>query len=139
MDKLERIRGCLLGGAAGDALGYQVEFESLDAILAKHGEHGVRTMAPYISDDTQMTLFTAEGLLMGKKHGMPAPACIYQSYLDWYKTQLPHTKGGAFAKESELLKEERLFRQEGAFFGEKEELFSASKLTLRSSTAIIYT
>ena len=26
MDRLERIRGCLLGGAAGDALGYEVEF-----------------------------------------------------------------------------------------------------------------
>lgn len=113
MDRLERIRGCLLGGAAGDALGYQVEFESsLEAILAVHGEHGVRTMAPYISDDTQMTLFTAEGLLMGQKHGMPVPACIYQSYLDWYRTQYPSAKGGAFAWESELLREERLYRRE---------------------------
>lgn len=112
MDRLERIRGCLLGGAAGDALGYQVEFTLLDAMIKQHGKHGVRTMAPYISDDTQMTLFTAEGLLMGQKHDMPVPACIYQSYLDWYKTQLPHTRGGVFAGESELLKGERLYRQE---------------------------
>ena len=26
MELLERIRGCLLAGAVGDALGYQVEF-----------------------------------------------------------------------------------------------------------------
>lgn len=112
MDRLERIRGCLLAGAAGDALGYQVEFQSLGMILAQHGEHGVRTMAPHISDDTQMTLFTAEGMLMGLKHGTPMPACIYQSYLDWYKTQSPQAKGGAFAAESELLQVSGLHRRE---------------------------
>ena len=112
MDKLERIRGSLLAGAAGDALGYQVEFLSLDAMLAKHGLHGVRNMAPYISDDTQMTLFTAEGMLMGLKHRMTMPACVYQSYLDWYRTQNPRGKGGCFAKESELLKVEGLYRRE---------------------------
>lgn len=112
MELLERIRGSLLAGACGDALGYQVEFATLEMILRQHGEHGMRTMAPCISDDTQMTLFTAEGMLMGLKHGMPMPACVYQSYLDWYHTQLPHKPGGAFAKESELLKEECLFRRE---------------------------
>lgn len=112
MDRLERIRGCLLAGAAGDALGYQVEFLSLPTIDRLHGEHGVRTMAPHISDDTQMTLFTAEGMLMGLKHRMPMPACVYQSYLDWYRTQSPRSKGGVFAKESELLKVEGLFRRE---------------------------
>jgi len=112
MDRLERIRGCFLGGAAGDALGYQVEFDSLGAILALHGEHGVRTMAKRISDDTQMTLFTAEGMLMGIEHHMPMPACVYQSYLDWYKTQWSRSKGGVFAKESELMQVEGLFRRE---------------------------
>jgi len=112
MDKLERIRGCFLAGAAGDALGYQVEFDSLEEILAQHGEYGVRTMASRISDDTQMTLFTAEGMLLGLKHRMPMPACVYQSYLDWYKTQFPRSRGGAFAKESELLKAEGLYLRE---------------------------
>lgn len=109
MGKLERMRGSLLAGAAGDALGYQVEFKSLEAILEMHGAQGVRTMAPRISDDTQMTLFTAEGMLMGIKHRMPMPACVYQSYLDWYKTQQRHTRGGVFAKESELLKVDGLY------------------------------
>ena len=89
MERSDRIRGCLLAGAVGDALGYQVEFLPLQEIDRIHGEHGVRTMAPYISDDTQMTLFTAEGMLMGMKHGVLMPDCVYQSYLDWYKTQFP--------------------------------------------------
>ncbi len=53
MDKLERIRGCFLAGAAGDALGYQVEFDSLNVILALHGEHGVRTMARRVYEAVQ--------------------------------------------------------------------------------------
>lgn len=112
MSKLERIRGCFLAGAAGDALGYQVEFDSLSSILQRHGEHGVRTMTPYISDDTQMTLFTAEGMLMGLKHDVPMPLCVYHGYMDWYSTQNAWEKGGAFAEESELLREKRLFRRE---------------------------
>ena len=104
MEKIKRYRGCLLGGAAGDALGYQVEFDKLSEIRRRFGEGGVRSMGPHISDDTQMTLFTAEGMLMGKKHGMPMPACVYQSYLDWYRTQRPGAKGGAFAAESALLR-----------------------------------
>ncbi|MDF3298731.1 ADP-ribosylglycohydrolase family protein [Streptomyces tropicalis] len=64
-----RVRGCLLGGAVGDALGYPVEFDSLDRIRAVHGPRGVSDLVPgadgvagLVSDDTQMTLFSAEGL-----------------------------------------------------------------------------
>jgi protein-tyrosine phosphatase len=39
---LSRIRGCLLGGAVGDALGAPVEFLSLGEIRAKFGPDGVR-------------------------------------------------------------------------------------------------
>ena len=56
------FRGCLLGGALGDALGYAVEFESLKAIKQRYGPSGI-TILPepaLISDDTQMTMFTAE-------------------------------------------------------------------------------
>lgn len=64
-----RFRGCLLAGAAGDALGAPVEFMDIDAIRARFGPAGIRDYAPYagragfITDDTQMTLFTAEGVL----------------------------------------------------------------------------
>ena len=38
MGMLDRYRGCLIGGAAGDALGYPVEFMSLDEIIRKYGK-----------------------------------------------------------------------------------------------------
>jgi len=66
---LDAIRGCLLGGAVGDALGAPVEFLSLEGIRAHHGERGIEDYVEFtdgrgcITDDTQMTLFTAEGLL----------------------------------------------------------------------------
>jgi len=64
-----RFCGCLLGGAVGDALGAPVEFLDLDEIISAFGETGIRDYAPAygklgaITDDTQMSLFTAEALL----------------------------------------------------------------------------
>ncbi len=61
-----RICGCLLAGACGDALGVPVEFMRLTGIRARYGEHGIRDLGPgakQITADTQMTLFTAEGLI----------------------------------------------------------------------------
>ena len=37
----DRIRGSLMAGAAGDALGYAVEFMSRGSILAKYGLRGI--------------------------------------------------------------------------------------------------
>ncbi|MBQ7850748.1 MAG: ADP-ribosylglycohydrolase family protein [Clostridia bacterium] len=108
MDMLKRYRGCLLAGGIGDQLGNDVEFMRRSEMLAMYGEDGVHTMSRHITDDTQMTLFTAEGMLLGRKHAMPMPACVYQSYLDWYATQMYRAKGGVFGKESALMKEERL-------------------------------
>ena len=69
----DRAAGCLLGGAAGDALGYPVEFMEADAIFRRYGERGVVKYdliggKALISDDTQMTLFTAAGLLRAEAH-----------------------------------------------------------------------
>lgn len=91
-DLKARFRGCLLGGAIGDALGYPVEFFSEERIKKHYGDRGIRrfgntTKAAFISDDTQMTLFTAEGLLLAKKRGETLKRSIYLSYLDWLKTQ----------------------------------------------------
>ncbi len=61
-DLRARFRGCLLGGAVGDALGAPVEFLDRDSILAKFGADGITDYAPAygrlgaITDDTQMTL-----------------------------------------------------------------------------------
>jgi ADP-ribosylglycohydrolase len=63
------FRGCLLGGAVGDALGAPVEFLDLEEIVRAYGEQGICDYAPAygklgaITDDTQMTLFTAEAVL----------------------------------------------------------------------------
>lgn len=111
MERLDRYRGCLLAGGVGDQLGCDPEFMRRRDILMEYGLRGVRRMSQHITDDTQMTIFTAEGMLMGLKHRMPMPACVYQSYLDWYATQMNHAKGGAFRKESVLMQEERLRRR----------------------------
>ncbi|MBQ8202204.1 MAG: ADP-ribosylglycohydrolase family protein [Clostridia bacterium] len=111
MKILDRYRGCLLAGGVGDQLGNDVEFMRREEMLEMYGERGVRIMSQFITDDTQMTLFTAEGMLMGRKHHMPMPACVYQSYLDWYATQMNALKGGVFNKESVLFREERLHRR----------------------------
>ena len=71
--QLDRIRGCLIGGAAGDALGYPVEFFSEHTLWARCGDDGIQEYEldpvrgkALISDDTQMTLFTANGILCGE-------------------------------------------------------------------------
>ena len=98
MRDLNKFKGCLVGGAVGDALGYPVEFMSAASIFHKYGKSGIteyelRHGAAEISDDTQMTLFTATGLLLGTTRGMtrgimgPYEGYIGSSYQDWYRTQ----------------------------------------------------
>ena len=43
----ERIRGSLLGGAIGDALGYPVEFMDRNSILEKFGKKVLRNFSPW--------------------------------------------------------------------------------------------
>lgn len=95
----DSIRGCLMAGAAGDALGYTVEFWSKKQILSRYGGQGITQFElalngkALISDDTQMTLFTANALLMGitrwAMRGIGADLGTYTNgaYLDWYYTQ----------------------------------------------------
>ena len=97
-----RVLGVLAGGAAGDALGYTVEFSSLDQIRARFGDAGLahRLQVPEVrdggtlpvSDDTQMTLFVLDGLLewieWANEGTMADPAaCVWLSCLRWYRTQ----------------------------------------------------
>lgn len=96
----DKIRGCLMAGAAGDALGYEVEFISRSKIIDRYGERGItcfeldRNGKAQISDDTQMTLFTANGMLAGLTRGYmrgiggrPEQYVGY-AYQDWYYTQV---------------------------------------------------
>lgn len=86
----DRVRGALLGGAIGDALGWPIEFLRLTEIRARFGPAGLTEMAggvPYeITDDTQMTLFTAEALLRWRPGSDPAPP-LRDAYLRWLRTQ----------------------------------------------------
>ncbi len=97
-----RVQGCLLGGAVGDALGAPVEFLSHEQIIARFGQQGIRDFVPCygrlgaITDDTQMTLFTAEGLiradirLTNQSRGDlvdTARRVVHHAYLRWLKTQ----------------------------------------------------
>jgi ADP-ribosylglycohydrolase len=95
---LEHFTGCLVGGAVGDALGAPVEFHSIDLIRNKYGSAGITDYdVAYgrrgaITDDTQMTLFTAEGLLRAiarRRHkGVCRPASlIHRAYIRWLRTQ----------------------------------------------------
>ncbi|MBO0721383.1 MAG: ADP-ribosylglycohydrolase family protein, partial [Blastocatellia bacterium] len=94
----EKFTGCLLGGAVGDALGAAVEFQSIESIRKKYGTAGITDYdVAYgrrgaITDDTQMTLFTAEGLLRAiansARGGLSRPAnAIHEAYIRWLHTQ----------------------------------------------------
>ena len=90
MRKIDAIRGSLIGGAAGDALGYAVEFMREKEIFERWGESGITRYElsgglARISDDTQMTLFTAEGLILAE--GGEWAKSVNSSYLDWLATQ----------------------------------------------------
>ncbi len=85
------------GGAAGDALGAPVEFMSTDQIHHHFGP-GIRDFAPAygrigaITDDTQMALFTAEGVLRAAvRYALKGicypPMVVHHAYLRWLKTQ----------------------------------------------------
>lgn len=95
---LSRIRGCFLGGAIGDALGAPVEFNTTSQIRSQFGPSGLTAFAPAfglrgaITDDTQMTLFTAEGLTRADNRGRDRGICnvpnvVRNAYLRWMFTQ----------------------------------------------------
>lgn len=99
----DRIRGSLIGGAIGDALGYPVEFiYSYNDLEKKYGKRGITRFdttqwwtdntsnngIAIISDDTQMTLFTACGILNSVKDMSPAVPSICEAYIEWLLTQV---------------------------------------------------
>lgn len=115
-----RLRGCLLAGAVGDALGAPLEFMTGGAIRQKWGPLGPEGYvagawpAGSITDDTQMTLFTAEGMIRARNRlaldGEVDPVSfVHRAYLRWL-----HTQGDPVAPElldGWLLKQEVLHHQ----------------------------
>ena len=88
---LNRFKGCILGGAVGDALGYPIEFMSEEEIFSIYGKGGITVYnlnngVAEISDDTQMTLFSIDGLILSDNDD--EVESIRKCYIDWANTQI---------------------------------------------------
>lgn len=125
----DRWLGCMLGGATGDALGAPVEFMSHADIVRAFGAQGITDFAPAhgglgrITDDTQMTLFAAEGLLRAglrfDTRGICNPTgVIARAYRRWLITQgerpMPPSGGEPGAREELLVRLHQSLAQDGA-------------------------
>lgn len=128
---MEKIRdkfiGCLLGGSIGDALGYPIEFLKIYEVQDKYGPKGIEDLevdrfsgVSEFSDDTQMTLFTAEGILsfedkIKSGENITISQCIFYSYERWLYTQgysVPEEYSYILDNvSSPLLKHKKLFSQ----------------------------
>jgi ADP-ribosylglycohydrolase len=91
------VRGALLGGAVGDALGAGVGGLTLDEILAAHGAEGLTDLTPVngrrgaVTAATQLTLFTVDGLIRAQVRrdtgAWHPPTDVHRAYLRWAATQ----------------------------------------------------
>lgn len=104
----DHFQGCLLGGAIGDALGGPVEFLKDEEIRTQYGEQGIIDLVcandgkAKITDETQLTLFTAEGLLRAETRKREKgicypPSVVYYAYQRWLHTQ-GYPKNGSISK-----------------------------------------
>lgn len=118
----ERIHGCLLGGACGDALGAPVEFLTLDEIKSRYGAQGITQFdaafgrVGTVTDDTQMTLFTVEGLLRAAVRSAQKGTChpqgvVHHAYKRWFATQTERFEDARTHEDLDgwLIREERLW------------------------------
>lgn len=109
----DKIRGSIVCGACGDALGYTIEFESpYKQIEEIYGEGGLREYdlrypwtgqkicEALVSDDTQMTLYTVEGLLEAVATQQDIMPLIRDAYLVWFAGQTGYAVNVCY--ESEL-------------------------------------
>ncbi|MBC6439734.1 MAG: ADP-ribosylglycohydrolase family protein [Rhodospirillales bacterium] len=103
----------MIGGAVGDAFGFEIEFDRLSEIRNRFGPCGITEPVFHrghliVSDDTQMTLFTLEGLLRCPPNRNVPDSVLHsvnEAYLDWYQTQQPNTSrpfAGALARDEIL-------------------------------------
>lgn len=115
----KKVLGCLIGGAIGDALGYAVEFNMIEEIYHIFGEDGITEFqltngVAQISDDTQLTLFTAVGLLNAWANSDNLTSeeivnFVRKAYQDWFQTQSTNFCIENSKKNSWLLNVEELY------------------------------
>ena len=83
----------MLASAAGDALGAPVEFLDLEMILERFGGTGIRDLAPAygrlgaVTDDTQMAIATARGLIDARAGGTDEADGVLERYFEWLDSQ----------------------------------------------------
>ncbi|MBD2860082.1 ADP-ribosylglycohydrolase family protein [Spongiibacter sp. KMU-158] len=118
----QRYAGCLLAGAVGDALGGAVEFLSSAEIDKKFGERGITDYTESyggigkITDDTQMTLFTAEGLIrayirQNEKGICDISSVVSHAYQRWLTTQRRNNSNLNVSMDGWLSSQDALFAQ----------------------------
>ena len=101
----DHYRGCLLGGAVGDAKGYHQIHE------------GGKNL---ITDNTQLTIFSVDGMIWAdervKRKGVYAYIpCLFYSYQKWYYTQTGGLadKDYGFILDGEVMQHDELFARRG--------------------------
>ena len=96
--KRSYYRGCLLGLAVGDAMGYTVNSHTLAEIQEDYGPNGLQGYDPAngyadVTSYTQLAAFTANGLLYGLTQGRikgtmpPFISYIARSHWEWASSQ----------------------------------------------------
>lgn len=104
IEMINRYEGAMLGVAVGDALGAPLEFMTAEEIRRKHGTvremlgGGWLSVEPgEVTDDTQMTLAVAEGILADGTDPVIAPCLMVgANFLRWFRTH-PKDVGGCCA------------------------------------------
>lgn len=96
-DFRSRVRGALLGGAIGDALGAGVSGLTLEEIREAHGADAVTDFVAAhggrgcVTAVTQLTLFTVDGLIRAQVRrdtgAWHPPTDVHQAHLRWAATQ----------------------------------------------------
>ena len=80
----DRALGCILGGAIGDALGAPVEFDRTPRISDLLSWRG--RIAGSWTDDTEMTIATADAIIAWDERGVPLPTALWDAYRRWRRT-----------------------------------------------------
>ncbi|MFF0740915.1 ADP-ribosylglycohydrolase family protein [Streptomyces sp. NPDC004111] len=118
-DFRSRVRGALLGGAIGDALGAPVDALPLSAVREIHGVAGLLDLAPAygrrgaVTAATQLTLFTVDGLVRAQVRrdtgAWHPPTDLHRAYLRWSATQHDWGPDERRAEDGWLAREEWLY------------------------------
>lgn len=83
---IQQVQGMLFGLALGDALGWPVEFLRLPEIKARFGPEGILEPPDpaFYTDDTQMTIALAEGLIAASEGSVEAiMQAVGRKFVQW--------------------------------------------------------